>query len=411
MADGSSASYGLGVDVDLNFATSSSDFTMPDLTFKEIILSESLLNPGLQTFVSADSFMHTDPVKDFEIFKKANVVINVNRPSLEKLGLLSTLDVSQIVYRLENRNMVDNNNESLSFRACDPTLLTDARALVSKSWKCSAPGDVVGYVLSNCLGATAIDNSESTGPGRDYIAENIHPFQVIAQQKNVALAKGTDPSFLHYMTYQNLGTHHFRSLKSLCEDQGPVAEFFFSETGNITGYGDPRSILTHSFPCDFDLLSDILNGVDETGKDINSIIVFNPVNKMFSLLGDQTVGCGIGSGAIKLAQTNYGTSKDQNSCNSNIEQYLLKRQARMSLLEQDKIALKLTVPWNPILNVGKIISVELFNKAMSTKGNIINNYGSGEYLILHLSHNIQRGGYATTTMECISKTAGMRGEV
>jgi hypothetical protein len=154
-----------------------------------------------------------------------------------------------------------------------------------------------------------------------------------------------------------------------------------------------------------------LNGVDENGKDINSLMVFNPVNKMFSLVGDQTLGCGICSGVVKMAQTNYGTAKDQNSCNSNIEKYLLKRQARMALLEQDKIALRLTVPWNPVLNAGKIISVNLFNKAMSSAGNIVENYGSGDYLILHLSHNIQKGGYATTTMECVSKTAGTRGEV
>jgi hypothetical protein len=401
----------LGVEVELDFTASGGDTEMPDVTYKEIILSESLLNPGLQTFIKADSFMHTDPVKDFDIFKMSNVVMNINRPSLKKLGYLSEMKVSQVVYRLENRSMIDNNNETLGFRACDPTLLTNARALVSKSWKCTTPKDVVNYVLSTCVGATSIDNIESTGPGRDYIAENIHPFQVIAQQKNVALAKGTDPSFLHYMTYENNGTHHFRSLKSLCEDQRPVEEFFFSETATLTGYGNPQSILTYSFPCDFDLLSDILNGVDERGKDINSLMLFNPVNKMFSMVGDQTIGCGIGSGSVKLAQTNYGTAKDQNSCNSNIEQYLLKRQARMALLEQDKIALRLTVPWNPSLNVGKIISVVLMNKSMSSKGRLVENYGSGEYLILHMSHNIQRGGYATTTMDCVSKTAGMRGEV
>lgn len=401
----------LGVEVELDFTTGGGNTNMPDVTYKEIILSESLLNPGLQTFIKADSFMHTDPVKNFDIFKKSSVVMNIKRPSLKKLGYLSELNVSQVVYRLENRSMIDNNNETLSFRACDQTLLTNERALVSKSWKCATPRDVVNYVLRSCVGAKSIDNVESTGPGRDYIAENIHPFQVIAQQKNVALAKGTDPSFLHYMTYEDNGTHHFRSLKSLCEDQRPVQEFFFSETATLTGYGNPQSILTYSFPCDFDLLSDILNGVDERGKDINSLMLFNPVNKMFSMVGSQTLGCGIGSGSVKLAQTNYGTAKDQNSCNSNIEQYLLKRQARMSLLEQDKIALRLTVPWNPSLNVGKIISVILMNKSMSSKGRLVKNYGSGEYLILHMSHNIQRGGYATTTMDCVSKTTGMRGEV
>jgi hypothetical protein len=54
---------------------------------------------------------------------------------------------------------------------------------------------VVSDVLVNCAGAINPDIEPSL-PARDYIAENIHPFQVVNQQAEVALAGGNDPSFL-----------------------------------------------------------------------------------------------------------------------------------------------------------------------------------------------------------------------
>jgi hypothetical protein len=387
--------------MEIDFAiTNGREFNMSDFTEFEVMLGESLLTPGLQTSVSVNSYMHSIPIKDLDMFKNSVLRIKINRPILEKFNIATGMEVIQRIYRLENRSMMNPNVETFTLRACDETLLNDGLTTVSKSWKCTSPSEIARYVLSSCAGAQSLD-IESCGPSRDYLAENIHPFQVVAQQLNVSLAEGDDPSFLHYMTYQKYGTHHFRSLKSLTK-QSPIITYFYSETGASSGYADPRGIITHSFPCDFDLLSDILNGVDASGRDINSLIVFNPVNKMFSLVGNQAVGCGIGGGVTKMAQTNQGTAENQNSCNSSVEKYLLKRQARMSLLEKDKIALRITVPWNPELNVGKVIAVDLVNK-LDKK---IPNYGSGNYLIMSMFHNIRRGGYAVTTMDCVSTTVG-----
>jgi hypothetical protein len=251
---------------------------------------------------------------------------------------------------------------------------------------------------------------ESCDPARDYMAENIHPFQVVAQQANVALAEGNDPSFLHFMTYKNLGTHHFQSLRKLSKKK-PVIRLSYSENGNLSGYADPRNIMTYSFPCDFDLLSDILNGIGPNGADISSFAAFNPKMKMFNLFGSQVIGCGIGSAVLKAAMSNMGSAQQQNACPDYSQFYLLKRQARMGLLEQDKIALRLTVPFNPILHVGEIIRVELYNKEIEyrdrdrlQKDNL--NYGSGDYLIMSMTHNIKQGGFGTTTMDCVSQTVG-----
>jgi hypothetical protein len=382
-----------------------SEATMTEVTPVEVILGESLLTPGLQTSVRCHSYVHSLPLKNLDEFKGSPLGISIERKCLAPFGITSTMEVAQRVYRMEKRNSINSNVEEFILHACDQTLLNDAATLVSKSWKCTDPSSVVRYVLSACAGADRMD-IEGSAPARDYIAENIHPFQVVAQQGNVALAAGNDPSFVHYMTYENLGTHKFRSLYSLTR-QAHMIEYNYSEIGAESGYGEPYSIMNHSFPCDFDLLSDILNGLDEDGIDQNSLMIFNPVMKSFSLLGNQTLGCGMGSGVVKSSLSNSGSASQQNSCPDDVQTHLLKRQARMALLEQDKIALRIIVPWNPELHAGKVIRITLNNKQDPTQLN----YGSGDYLIVSMTHNLKLGGFSTTTMDCVSKTVGQGGIV
>lgn len=398
---------------DLKINVSVSDKNLDQITPVEIILGESLLNPGLQTSVRVHSYIHNLPIKNLDEYKGKNIFLYIDRPILQKFGINPVMEVSQVVYRLDNRKLINNNTEEFTLHACDQTLLNDAETLVSNLWKCTTPSAVVRQVLSSCAGARSM-NIESSLPARDYMAENIHPFQVVAQQANAALADGNDPSFLHFMTYENFGTHHFRSLNKMAK-QSPAMEFvYIGETGNNAGYADPSNIMTYSFPCDFDLLSDILNGIGPNGIDMSSLSLFDPNVKKFSMFGSQTIGCGVGSAVLKAAMSNFASSQQNNACPDYSQFYLLKRQARMGLLEQDKIALRLTVPFNTKLNVGKIIRVKLYNKeAITSRGtsnqNILN-YGSGDYLVMSMTHNIKQGGFATTTMDCVSQTVG-RGEV
>lgn len=390
----------------VDFSNNLSDVLFRDLSIEEINLTESLLTPGLQTSVKLHSFFHNKEIKNLDTFKSAIMDITVNRPILNDFKYQSSLGISSRIYRLDSRKLINNNVEEFVLHGCDDTLLSDAKNLVSKSWKCVMPSSIVSEVLSSCIGAKT-QEVESSGPARDYIAENIHPFQVINQQADVALAAGNDPSFVHYMTYENFtkgdprGTHHFKSLKALTASESGVAKFFFSETGLNSGYGHPESIITYSVPCDFDYLSDILNGIDE-GELLSSIVVINPMLKMNSLLGNKNTGCGNGRGKYTTAMTNFNSSKDQDSCDTDVEKHLLLRQARMSLLEEDKIALRLTVPWNPTLHAGKMIEAYFVNKSTGK----YENFGTGLYLIHSMTHSIKNGGYATTTMDCVSRNVG-----
>lgn len=386
---------------------------LEDFTVQEIVMMESLLTPGIQTIIKAHSFVHTLPKKDFDKWKNIITDIKIQRPILKRMGFPEdTMQLRQTVYRIANRRLINNNNEEYTIYACDNSLLNNARSLVSNKWNCRLPHEVVRETLSQCCGVPLTKMEiESTSTPRDYIAENVHPFEVCKQQADVALTSSMDPSFVHYMTYENFGTHHFKSLESLCKQTpSKLYTFKYSEAAGSklndqekqAGYANPNNILTYSFPCDFDLLADLLNGIEADGSDITSIVTINPFLGQFSLSGVQSIDCGIGKGVYKMGLTNINSAQQQSSCNIGIEYFMLKRQARMNLLEQDKIALRMTIPWNPNLHAGKVIKIELYNKTDNT----IMLHGSGDYLISSMVHTVKRGGYSTTTLDCVSTTVG-----
>ena len=372
----------------------------------EVILGESLLTPGLQTMVRIECLTSNYVKRNYDDLKNKQLVMKVQRKVLAKFGINDTFKLRQTIYRCADRKMTSPNTEEFVMYACDQTLLEDAKSLVSKSWKCTTPNVVVSDVLQACTGAKLM-HIEDCAPARDYVAENIHPFQVVAQQCNVALAAGDDPSFVHYMTFGagtrgDEGKHHFRSLKQLTEQSPYNKNFYYAEVPER--YPHPQNILFHTFPCDFDLLSDLLNGVDETGKDLNSATLYNAFKGNASLFGNQTLGCGIGGANIRAGMTSKGSENVTEGCPDFSYLYLPKRQARMALLEQDKIALRFTVPWNPELHAGMVVSVWFRNTTIDEREEW--NYGTGEYLISALTHKIKRGGQAFTTMDCVSTTVG-----
>lgn len=372
----------------------------------ETILTESLITPGLQTTVRVDSWIDNLPPKNLDTFKNATIGIQIDRAINSAWDAGTSLTVNQTVYRLGcykkpdrpgTRKLMNNRIEEYTLHACDPTLLTDANTLVSDNWKCTPPSAIVAEMLA-CVGARAVDVEPSCCP-RDYIARTIHPFQVINQQADAALIGGS-PSFIHYMTYENGGTHHFRSLDSLCA-QAPIAEYFFDETGiSAGGYSYVYGVMNYNFPCDFDLLSDLLNGLGPSGVDSSAIMSFFPFLRQAGFGGTNPIlGCAPGSTLLKAA---LATTEAQGGCPDYSQVFALKRQARMGLLEQDKLALNMVVPWNPDLHAGKVIKLTLVNK---TDPSVLV-YGSGTYLIHTMSHNIKYGGMAITTLDCVSTTVG-----
>jgi hypothetical protein len=178
-------------------------------------------------------------------------------------------------------------------------------------------------------------------------------------------------------------------------------DFFWNPKGTGVEYLNPHIIQLYEFPCDFDVLADILNAT--AGR--MSVFVTNPYAGVRSVIGSQKLDCGIGG---SMASESFTDKSSGNGCEIAVEKYALLRQARMMLLDQDKIALRMTVPWNPMLHVGQMINVTFPNMTDGQHAGpmMSEDYGSGLYLISAMSHTIRAGGFSWTTLDCVSKTVG-----
>ena len=124
--------------------------------------------------------------------------------------------------------------EDLTLHTVDNSVLEDARNVMTQSWKCTTPTEIVRAALQKVGASTRY--VEDAGPAKDYIAESIHPFQVIQQQTNMALWMGDDPSFLHYMTFNEQtgeNRHHFAPLGRLI--RGDTGYKIYAADTGITG--------------------------------------------------------------------------------------------------------------------------------------------------------------------------------
>jgi hypothetical protein len=394
-----------------------------ELIINEVSMTESLLTPGLQTTLFVQNRVNSETVKNLNRFSNRDATIRLSRPIISALygnkkrpdgaGYVDFLETKQRIYRLSNRNLSNYQIEEFRLELCDPSLLSDAQTYVNKSWRCATPSEIVRDILRSCIGASSLNIESNVGPRKNYFAPGIHPFQAITQQEEMALAGGKlDPSLVHFMTYQNqnsenVPTHNFRSLTRMAE-QTETFEFFYSgKNSNPYNYALPSEIMMYSFPCDFDALSDILNGIDINGENYSSISGINPTTSQVSMFSSLTgkvpsdTPCGLPPWYMV---TNLGSALDECS-NINSEAYLPRRKARMGLLEQDKIALRMVVPFNPNLNAGRTIDVKIPNTNPDADGDENQwNFGSGKYLIVNLTHNVKLGGLGTTTLECVSNT-------
>ncbi len=393
----------------------------PDVTVKEVIVGESLLNPSAHVAVTLQSAIYTPQTQEAPFF---NIMKNKDWNSIrgQEMKLFihdkdptkaREMRIRQKIYRIDNRHFSNLNTgqvEDLTVHSIDDSILKDAKKLMEGSWKCDTPTKVVKEALSK-IGVDDMSEIMESGPARPYVAEMIHPLQVIQQQANVAM-DGDDPSFLHYMTINQItgdNVHHFKPLKKMFKaspydiyaaDTAVTGGTAFSQKLKDSPYGASQVAVTFSFPCDFDLLSDLLNGVDENGKTINGVATMNFGSGVADLASAVSGVLDMANRAFSI--TNLGTAGQQKTCETNVEKHLQLRQARMGLLDRDKIALRITVPWSPWLHAGDMINFHWFNRFNQAE----ELYGSGQYLIAHMTHNIQYGGYAVTNLDCIANTFG-----
>lgn len=390
-----------------------------ELNVNELTITESLLSPTVYASIKIEETLAPQNWRNLDNYYAKPVIIQVSDPKFQNLKfnntrITSDLIATLVIFRLSKRQRKNNySTETFELSACSPTLITDAKSWVPDHWVSKTPSEIVENIYTNVFNL-AKDNFEieSSNPVIDFAGERLHPFQIITQMAERAITNDglNDPSFLHYMTLrksnlENSLVHNFKSLNSLSNKQ-PINKdnpfsYSMKNLSNLNYY-NPFDIMTFSFPCDFDLLSDIMNGYDEGGNKIFSLTTIDPYDGTGSVFRESNSKS---SSKYTIAPfssiTNLKTSYKLDSNPTNVEAFLLKRKARMALLEQDKIALKMTIPFNPLLSVGNIIYVSLKKDSLYPAL-----YGSGNYMIVNMTHQIKPKGLSVTNLDCVAKTVG-----
>lgn len=433
-----------------------------ELSITDVYLQESILSPSLQISVTLHDTVHL--VKNYFQYKvrkgempKASFVLKNPMFDVpddvpiggEYRGQKKDVELpiaGMVVYRMDNRKPVNYHTEEFTLHMCQPATVQNLKARMSDFYKTTELSKIVQDGLK---AVGSIKNVvEATNTKRDYISNNQHPYQVISEIADMASLNGR-VQFLHYMTSEDAtGIQYFQPMKKLI-NAGTVFDFYYNEKGVNQQLTDPSNIMTYEFPCDFDTLLDLSGGIIHNKQDYNnhkpSMVSMNPFDGGMFLVdgkihGDRkTQGFGgtLNAGAwsnLKNFESNapYGSSSPlasgiggaitgaatggfagalsgalgglsgggqlvgAASRPSRVEKYLHRRTEVLSFFHRENVNLKIVVPFNPKVHVGKMINV-----FFQTKRDAKDDFGSGKYLICHLTHNIKVGSFGVTTLECI----------
>lgn len=375
-----------------------------DLTLNEVNISESILSPTIHASFKCEQTL--EPFRNMDNFYAKPVVIIVKKPILKEMLGKEGINLGLVFYRLSNRKRKsDYTTETFELSACFPTLLADAKAWDKDSY-IGTPSDIVKQIFNNVFNMTGENGNievEDSYPTISLTGDARHPFQIINNLAERALSiEKNSPTFLHYMTMQNtkgedIPVHRFESVDGMIArgSINPATPFvYIFKNLPENNYENPFDIMSFSFPCDFDLVSDLLNGHDEGGNEFFNVTTIDPYNGKGSIFGEVFGEYGTAPFA-SLTNLDSAYKLDQNP--TDVERFLLFRRPRMALLEQDKIALKMTIPFNPRLNAGRVITVKIQKNGEDL-------YGSGDYLIVNMTHSFRPKGISVTILDCVSNT-------
>lgn len=415
-----------GVIENFQVFTQNAGLLVSELSVTDVYVHESILSPTLQMSINCQDTSHI--IKNYFHYKanKEGEMPNVTftLKNLTQDTVVSgprgdkTIDAelpinNMRIYRMDNRRPVSYHIDEFTLHLCSPTTINNLKARMSDFYKMKELSKIVNDAMESAGLKQYNREIEKTDLKRDYISNNQHPYQVISEIADMA-TKHQRAQFLHFMTCENVsGKQYFTSIKKLI-DQKPIFDFAYSEKGlNQTFLAN--DIMTYEFPCEFDTLLDLTSGIIDNKKDYDdhkpSMVSINPFDGGIYLVdgkifkGRATKGFGgvLNAGAwsnLNNFEAPYSNANEP----SEVEKYLHRRTENLSAFHRENINLKMVVPFNPKMHVGKTITATFFSKREGEK-----NYGSGKYLIAHLTHNVKVGGYSTTTMECIKISDTMFG--
>ena len=331
------------------------------------------------------------------------------------------------IFKVSNRTLVKDQNESYILHFCSEELLLSEQYKISKSYRGMKISDMVKDIVNNQLNVLPTkflaENIEETSGIRDLIVPNLKPFEALSWLSTYAISNDPKTSGSPYLFYENLNGYNFRSLQSLFT--GQVYAKYNYEVKNIRDPNDNRILDLNSdfrrvFKYDTISNFDSINMID-TGAYANRLIAVDPIRQTYTVnnfdytnyfnRAQKLNNNGIMSTAtnrkgdsanttydavLKVVTTNTGQatknpyirSHQGNIKDINVETTVPYRTAQISQI--NAIKYRILVPGDPLLTVGMIIEFILPDVRPTDLGREKDKYYSGKYLVTAIRHKIDQ---------------------
>ena len=406
--------------------------------FKYMVLEMALFEDIFSNFISGYLVVNDSQnfINKLEIVTGAFLIINLDKPGLDE-----PVDKTFKIYKISNRTLQNETNESYMLHFVSEECLLSEQYKISKSYN----GLISDIIYDICVNNLKIGtkklltkNFENTSGIREITVPNTKPFQTINWLCSIANSFDNLELGSPFLFYENRDGFNFRSILSLFKNKSYTT--FRYEPKNINLPEDDRvqdfnveyrNIYSYNIVNSMNLLHNIKSGIFS-----NKLLTIDPLRKKYnskvfnytdyfsktkdlngnSILPNITNRFGdtfedTSESVLRFSFTNYGQNDSQYFKDNlqtvhynNVEFSIPYRNSQLFLLNLNKIKIK--VPIDPLLKVGMIVEVLLPDKATnSDSSRNKDEFLSGFYLVTAIKHIINQENAGFSVIECCKDTS------
>lgn len=329
------------------------------------------------------------------------------------------------VYKIGDRVPSDNPNTNFyTLYFCSEELLLSEQNKITKSYTGTKISDLVKNILNILqVSSNKIYNIEETTGIYDFSIPRLKPLEAISWLSTYARPQKGGATGADMLFFETKDGYNFRSIKSMISAE-PMATYKY-QLKNLESADMAEKIFT-VLQYEFVKTQDMLENIN-SGMIANKLISIDPFKKSFitTNFNIKQSETNIGSlknrlgktqlqsydSVVKVAISNSGqkeipyVKENEGSVAQDIfiETYVPNRTSQINLANY--IMVKMTVPGNPILTVGRTLNFNLLTQRNSSNNTQkdLDVFYSGKYLITAARHVISAEGKYITVLEIVKE--------
>jgi len=403
------------------------------LDIKPIVLELNLFEDLYASYVSG-SVVISDAgsiINNYNISGNEFLILSFGKPSDT-----DTIKRTFRVYKVDNRRMLQDQNEMYTLHFCSEEVVLSEQYKISRSYVGSSIGSIVNDILANILKVDPkkINNIETTRGMYEFIIPNMKPLEAMSWLSTYAISSSPKTTGSPYLFFENKAGFNFQSLQSLVQ-QNAVRSYQYRPK-NLNDPTDARvkdlaadlvNVLSYEHINNFDMIESIMNGtfanqllsIDPIlrkstitnfdyakylpkSSSLNKYGILSNAKNRFGDTANQTP-----EAVYKVVTTNTGQNRDPYILNHqpsikdiNVETFIPYRTSQIAQMNTHRI--RISIPGDPTIKVGDVIIFTYPEMESRDTGRNDDRYYSGSFLVTALRHQINQENKFVSLLE-ISK--------